>query len=64
MSIDMHILNGTVVTSLGVLVTDVAVNDGKIFDIGPSSIFPKAEIVIDAKNKLVIQWNIHRLSTF
>lgn len=64
MSIDMHILNGTVVTSLGVLVTDVAVNDGKIFDIGPSSIFPKAEIVIDAKNKLVIPGGVDPHSHF
>jgi dihydropyrimidinase len=64
MSIDLHIVNGTVVTPLGILQTDVAVNDGKIFDIGPNSIFPKAEMLIDARNKLVLPGGIDPHSHF
>ena len=56
--IDLIIKNGTVVSSQGVLKTDVAVIDEKIAALGATSAFTKAETVIDASGKIVIPGGI------
>jgi len=58
MTIDLVIENGTVVSSMGVLKTDIAIEGEKILGLGSKSVFPKAERVIDAKGKIVIPGGI------
>jgi len=58
MAVDLIIENGTVVTPIGVLKTDIAIKGGKILGLGPKSAFPKAERVIDAKEKIVLPGGI------
>jgi len=48
MAIDLVIENGTVVSSSGVLKTDIAIDGEKILALGSKSAFPKAERVIGA----------------
>jgi dihydropyrimidinase len=58
MAIDLIIENGTVVSQLGVLKTDIAVDEEKILSLGSRSSFPRATRVIDAKGKIVIPGGI------
>ena len=64
MAIDLVIENGTVVSSSGVLKTDIAIDGEKILALGSRSAFPKAERVIDAKGKIVIPGGIDTHSHF
>jgi dihydropyrimidinase len=54
MTIKLIITNGTVVTPIGEMKTDVAIDGEKILGLGPKGSFPKAERVIDANGKIVI----------
>lgn len=58
MTIGLVITNGTVVTSSGVLQTDIAIDGEKILALGSKSAFPKADRVIDASGKVVIPGGI------
>ena len=58
MAVSLVITNGTVVTSMGAVKTDVAIQGDKILGIGDKSVFPKAEKVYDAKGKIVIPGGI------
>lgn len=64
MTIDLSIENGTVVTALGVVKTDIAVDSGKISALGSKSVFPKAKRVVDATGKLVIPGGVDPHSHF
>jgi len=64
MKIDLIIENGTVVTSTGVMKTDIAIEDGKISALGSRSVFPEAEKVINAEGKIVIPGGIDTHSHF
>ncbi len=64
MTIDLVIKNGTVVTSLGVLKTDIAVEGEKILALGSRNAFAKTERVIDANGKIVIPGGIDTHSHF
>ena len=64
MAIDLVIENGTVVTSSGVLKTDIATDGEKIVALGSKSAFPKAERVIDARGKIVIPGGVDTHSHF
>jgi dihydropyrimidinase len=58
MALGLVIKNGTVVTQLGVLKTDIAVEGEKISAIGEQRAFSEAERVIDATGKIVIPGGI------
>ena len=58
MAIDLIIQNGTVVTPLGAMKTDIAIKGEKIAAIGSKSTFPKAAEVVDAKGKVVVPGGI------
>jgi len=64
MTVDLIIEKGTVVSSLGVLKTDIAIEGEKILTLGFKSTFPKAERVIDAKGKIVIPGGVDTHSHF
>jgi dihydropyrimidinase len=64
MPIDLIIENGTVVTSLGVVRTDVAIDGGKVMEIGPRAVLPSAQMVVDAKGKIVLPGGIDPHSHF
>ncbi len=64
MPVDLLIENGTVVTPLGVVKTDIAVKGEKILALGFKSAFPKAERVVDANGKIVIPGGIDPHSHF
>ena len=64
MDVNLIIENGTVVTALGVLKTDIAIEGERILAIGPKSTFPKADRVIDATGKIVIPGGIDTHSHF
>jgi len=64
MTIDLVIENGTVVSSLGTLKTDIAIDQGKILALGRKSAFPEAVRVIDAEGKIVIPGGIDTHSHF
>ncbi|MCL0077203.1 dihydropyrimidinase [Dehalococcoidia bacterium] len=64
MTVGLVIENGTVVSCLGVLKTDIAVDGEKILALGSKSAFPKAERVIDANGKIVIPGGIDPHSHF
>ena len=64
MKIDLVIENGTVITSTGVMKTDIAIEDGKISALGSRSVFPEAEKVINAEGKIVIPGGIDTHSHF
>ena len=54
MAVDIIIKNGTVVSQLGVLETDIAIEGEKILAIGEQGAFTQAGRVIDATGKIVI----------
>jgi len=58
MTADLIIKNGTVVSPLGVLNTDIAIKGEKILAIGEQGTSAKAERVIDAAGKIVIPGGI------
>ena len=60
-SVDMIIQGGTIYTSNGHCVADIAIKDGKIMAIGDSSLFPAADRVIDADGLSILPglWHCH-----
>ena len=64
MTVDLVIENGTVVSALGILKTDIALEGEKILALGSKSAFPKAERYIDARGKIVIPGGIDTHSHF
>ena len=58
MAVDLIIRDGTVVSQLGVLKTDIAIKGEKISAIGEQGAFAQAERIIDASGKIVIPGGI------
>jgi dihydropyrimidinase len=58
MAVDLIIKDGTVVSQLGVLRTDIAIKGEKILAVGEQGAFAQAERIIDAKGKIVIPGGI------
>ena len=58
MAVDLVIKNGTVVSLLGVLKTDIAIAGEKILAVGEQGAFAQTERVIDATGKIVIPGGI------